>query len=365
MAADGWEFAYLDETLGAYRIHGATYSAEFGPPQGPGYVQGIEIVSHLNAIKLQFLKQHNGAVGDARNLRRLAEEARRRELVIMARNLTLPERRTLPTFRALAEAVRADPGVLLEAPAWKLAAASLIGPRLTDRTGAAGFYRGPSTRLRASSRGARRSPSSSARARRRLALAKRPQVATDRLQLGGRALVGHRPARAARESAGAPRLEAGRRRRLEDCPRVVAPCPSRAPRSAGTSSTGAPARSASSASGSGGDRLDRQATIRRSQGRRVSGPAPPGSGRRLGRDAGLAQHATVAPSARWRARRRRRGSGRGGRTRRFRAERHEQTPVQILVRSVVVAADDVGDPEVDVVHDVMRWQVMCRRRERA
>jgi hypothetical protein len=134
MAADGWEFAYLDETLGAYRIHGDTYSAEeFGPPQGPGYVQGIEVVSHLNAIKLQFLKQHNGAAEDARNLRRFAEEARRRELVIMARNLTLPERRMRPTFRALAEAVRADPGVLLEAPAWKLAAASLIGPRLTDR----------------------------------------------------------------------------------------------------------------------------------------------------------------------------------------------------------------------------------------
>ena len=132
MAADGWGFAYLDETLGAYRIHSATYSAEFGPPQGPGYVQGLESVSLLKTIKLEFLKQHNGAVEDAPSLRRLAEEARRRELVIMARNLTLPERRTLPTFRALAEAVRADPGVLLEAPAWKLAAASLIGPRLTD-----------------------------------------------------------------------------------------------------------------------------------------------------------------------------------------------------------------------------------------
>jgi glycosyltransferase involved in cell wall biosynthesis len=134
MAGDGWEFAYLDQTLGAYRIHGATYSAEeFGPPQGPGYVQGIEVVSHLNAIKLQFLRQHNGAVDDEPILRRLAEEARRRELVIMARNLTLPERRTLPTFRALGEAARADPGVLLEATAWKLAAASLIGRRLTDR----------------------------------------------------------------------------------------------------------------------------------------------------------------------------------------------------------------------------------------
>ncbi len=133
MAAEGWEFSYLDEKLGAYRIHGATHSAAFGPPQGPGYVQGVEIVSRLKAVKLRFLEQHNGRVEDTGDLRRLAEQARRHELVVMARNLTLPERRPLPTFRALAEAVRADPGVLLDAPAWKLAGASLIGPRLTDR----------------------------------------------------------------------------------------------------------------------------------------------------------------------------------------------------------------------------------------
>jgi hypothetical protein len=52
---------------------------------------------------------------------------------MMARNLTLPERKPGPTFRAIASAVRTDPGVLLVKPAWKLAAASLLGPRLTDR----------------------------------------------------------------------------------------------------------------------------------------------------------------------------------------------------------------------------------------
>ena len=133
MAGGGWEFAFVDETLGAYRIHGSSHSAAFGPPQGPGYVQGIEIVSRLKAVKLRFLDQHNGRVGNAHELRRLAEQARRHELVVMARNLTLPERKPVPTFRALAEAVRADPGVLLGTPAWKLAGASLLGPRLTDR----------------------------------------------------------------------------------------------------------------------------------------------------------------------------------------------------------------------------------------
>jgi glycosyltransferase involved in cell wall biosynthesis len=132
MAAAGWEFAYLDDTLGAYRIHGASHSAAFGPPQGPGYVQGIEIVSRLKEVKLRFLDQHNGRVAQPRELRRLAEEGRRRELVMMARNLTLPDRKPLPTFRALARAIRADPGVLLGAPAWKLAGASLLGPRVVD-----------------------------------------------------------------------------------------------------------------------------------------------------------------------------------------------------------------------------------------
>jgi glycosyltransferase involved in cell wall biosynthesis len=133
MAAAGWEFAYLDQTLGAYRIHGASHSAAFGPPQGPGYVQGTEIVSRLKEVKLRFLEQHNGRIEDPRKLRRLAEQGRRRELVMMVRNLTLPERKPMPTLRALAEAVRADPGVLLGAPAWKLAGASLFGPRVVDR----------------------------------------------------------------------------------------------------------------------------------------------------------------------------------------------------------------------------------------
>lgn len=133
MAAAGWEFAFLGETLGAYRIHGSTHSAAFGPPQGPGYVQGIEIVSRLKEVKLAFLDRQGGGLGDTRRLRRLADQGRRRELLVMARNLTLPERKPLPTFRALRSAVRADPAVLLELGAWRLAGASLLGPRIVDR----------------------------------------------------------------------------------------------------------------------------------------------------------------------------------------------------------------------------------------
>src|SRR5262249_58747786 len=52
--------------------------------------------------------------------------------------------------------------------------------------------------------------------------------------------------------------------------------------------------------------------------------------------------------------------------RRGRAERGEQPPMHCLVRTVVVAADDVGDPEVDVVHDrgelVRRGSVVAEER---
>jgi GT2 family glycosyltransferase len=132
IAAASWEFAFVKDTLGAYRIHGLAQSAADGVPLGPGYVQGIETVSHLKAVKLAVLTQNDGRLSDVEDLRRLAEEARRRELVLMARNLTLPERKPGPTFRALAQAVRADPAVLLGTPPWKLAAGSIAGPRVVD-----------------------------------------------------------------------------------------------------------------------------------------------------------------------------------------------------------------------------------------
>ncbi|HSC49502.1 MAG TPA: glycosyltransferase family 2 protein [Gaiellaceae bacterium] len=132
IAAADWEFAFLKDTLGAYRIHGLAQSAAFGGPHGPGYVQGIEIVSHLMAIKLRVLAENDGRLADVERLRRLAEEARRRELVIMARNLTLPERKPGPTFRTLARVVGADPAVVLGAPPWKLAAGSIVGPRVVE-----------------------------------------------------------------------------------------------------------------------------------------------------------------------------------------------------------------------------------------
>ena len=133
MAGGGWDFAFLGDTLAAYRIHGGSHSAAFGAPQGPGYVQGGEIVSRLKAVKCRFVDAHADTLGHPAALKRRAERSRRRELVILARNLTLPQRRAIPTFRALIDATRSDPGVVLEMSAWRLAGASLLGSRVVDR----------------------------------------------------------------------------------------------------------------------------------------------------------------------------------------------------------------------------------------
>ena len=133
MAAAGWSFAFIADTLGEYRIHGGSHSAAFGEPTGAGYVQDTQIVSRLKEVKDGFVDANADRLDNPARLTRLAEASRRRELVVMARNLTLPERRAVPTFRALAGAARSDPGVLLETSAWKLAAASLLGRRMVDR----------------------------------------------------------------------------------------------------------------------------------------------------------------------------------------------------------------------------------------
>ena len=133
IAAAGWQFAFLAETLAACRIHGESHSSAYGAPQGPGYIQGVEIVSRLKEIKSRLIDANAERLDDPAQLRRLSERAHRRELVVMARNTTLPERRLRPTLRALYTSARADPGILLESSAWRLAGASILGSRVVDR----------------------------------------------------------------------------------------------------------------------------------------------------------------------------------------------------------------------------------------
>ena len=128
MALD-WEMAFLAERLAGYRIHGGSHSAAFGPPQGAGYTMRTEIVTRLRDVKLRFVERFQHRLDDVADLRERAARCRRRELIWMARNETLPERGFGRTVRALAAGLRVDPRLAVEPTAWSLLMGSVLGPR--------------------------------------------------------------------------------------------------------------------------------------------------------------------------------------------------------------------------------------------
>lgn len=131
MALD-WDTAFVARPLAAYRIHGESQSADLGVPQDAGYRTGLEWIDHRAAVKDRFLDEHGTRLRDESELRRLIRRARRYELTAMARRASLPERRFLPTARALAAAVRADPLVAVDRSALRLLAASVLGRRAVE-----------------------------------------------------------------------------------------------------------------------------------------------------------------------------------------------------------------------------------------
>jgi glycosyltransferase involved in cell wall biosynthesis len=128
-----WDVAYLARPLAAYRIHGASESAGLGAPFDAGYRTGVEWIDRRAGVKERFLAEHGHRLSNVEELHRIARRGRRYELVAMARKATLPERRPVATLRSLARAARADPAVAADPAAWRLAAASVLGPRLVER----------------------------------------------------------------------------------------------------------------------------------------------------------------------------------------------------------------------------------------
>jgi glycosyltransferase involved in cell wall biosynthesis len=128
-----WDMAFVTRTLCGYRIHDNSHSAAFGEPIGSGYVQDVGLLRRLRDVKLRFVDEHEDRLDDPDELRRLAAWSMRRELMVLARAKTLPDRRLRPTLAALREAVAEDPRVLLGRAPWKLLGGSVIGARMTSR----------------------------------------------------------------------------------------------------------------------------------------------------------------------------------------------------------------------------------------
>jgi hypothetical protein len=128
-----WDMAFVSRTLCGYRIHDTSHSAEFGDTIGSGYRMDSELLRRLEEIKLRFVERHSDRLAEPSTLRRLAQASVRRELLLVARLKTLPERRFAPTVLALAQAAKEDPRVMLTKPAWKLLGGSVLGKRLTAK----------------------------------------------------------------------------------------------------------------------------------------------------------------------------------------------------------------------------------------
>ncbi len=132
MALD-WDMAFTAHTLAGYRIHDQSHSAAFGDTIAGGYIQDLKLIRRLREVKLRFIERYPARLDDPEELRRLADWSLRRELLALARNRSLPERKLRPTLAALRAAVAEDRRVLLESAAWKLAISSVFGARLTER----------------------------------------------------------------------------------------------------------------------------------------------------------------------------------------------------------------------------------------
>ena len=131
--AKQWQMAFLDETLGGYRIHDHSHSAAVGTRTEAGYVRDVRLMRRQHEVKLRFIEEHVRDQREARKLRRLAGEGKRTEVLTRVRQQTVPERRLRPTFAAVAEGVQEEPRLAFDYRVWRLLGAAVLGRRFTDR----------------------------------------------------------------------------------------------------------------------------------------------------------------------------------------------------------------------------------------
>jgi glycosyltransferase involved in cell wall biosynthesis len=139
-----WDMAYVARPLARYRIHGGAYSAGAAAVTDGGYIQGVDRIAKAREVKLRFLEEHGHRLTGARRLRARAQRAFRRELLDQAAHTTFPERRFVPTARAVGACARLDATTVLEPAAWRLLAGGLIGRRGVTLLKRARWRLGPS-----------------------------------------------------------------------------------------------------------------------------------------------------------------------------------------------------------------------------
>jgi hypothetical protein len=128
-----WDIAFVATNLAVVRVHPGAYTADGRGVTTGGYVQQLDVIEKLFEVKERFVDEFEDRLDDPQELRRIARRARRRDLLDLAGHTTIPERRVIPTVRALGKLGRLDPTILRERRAWRLLGASVLGRRTVER----------------------------------------------------------------------------------------------------------------------------------------------------------------------------------------------------------------------------------------
>jgi glycosyltransferase domain-containing protein len=123
-----WEMAFVSQPLASYRVHEASYTSGAADVTEGGYRQSVDRVAKFHEIKMRLLEEHAGELEDVADLRRRADRAFRRDLIVNAALVT-PERRLGETVAVLRERIALEPRIALMPAAWRLLATGVIGPR--------------------------------------------------------------------------------------------------------------------------------------------------------------------------------------------------------------------------------------------
>jgi len=122
------DVAFVPEPLSALRVH----------PGALSVVEGIndehrrpvmKEVRVAQAVKKRYLAEYHHRPKERRELKEPARSWARQELFNIVVRTTLPRRAFLPTMKALAQAVRIEPSLLIVPKTYRLFGASLVGRR--------------------------------------------------------------------------------------------------------------------------------------------------------------------------------------------------------------------------------------------
>jgi glycosyltransferase involved in cell wall biosynthesis len=126
--AVGGSVAFVNRPLVRVRIHPDSVTANGSVlPVTERYWVGLDYRRQSRDAKLRFLSEHGAALGDKRAMRRLAQRALRRNLLVpAARALRRPvDIRT--AFRAVVSDTSLDRRALIDSESWKWAVAAYLG----------------------------------------------------------------------------------------------------------------------------------------------------------------------------------------------------------------------------------------------